>query len=68
MEYSLVFNFNNFNDSIAKNAKYVGNNLYVDIIIDGEHFYRIEGSKSFKHMPEGTHTLYCVLCYEIICY
>ncbi len=64
MANSLIFYFQNYNDSIAKGLKYVGNNLYLDIIIDGVLFSRIEASKTFYNIPHGTHTLYCILYYE----
>ena len=64
MTNSLIFNFNNFNHSIEKGLKYVGNNLYIDIIIDEERFSRIERSKTFNCISKGNHSLYCILYYE----
>lgn len=64
MDGSLVFNFNNYNDSIAKGLKYVGNNLYLDIIIDDKLFSRIGSSKTFYNIPPGKHWISCILYYE----
>ena len=64
MSNSLIFNFNNFNESIAKGLRYVGNNLFLDIIIDDVAFARIESSRTFANIPRGDHFLYCILYYE----